>query len=423
MTVVRFTPASTGHLYLSSARIALANARYAAHTGGRLVLRWDDLDDISAVEDSIRQDLAWLGFTPHLEIRLSDRADLYNSAIERLKQAGRLYPCFESEDELRAKADYRRKRGLATVYDRAMLKLTPAQRETAMASGKRPYWRFQLSDTTLPWRDVVLGRREVRLQTVSDPVVVLADGRPAQILAEVVDDIDLRTTHAIRAQENLSAAAAQIDLRAALGGDPRRLRYADIPPLAEDSRARGERRLSSASVRTLRADGVLPGALETFLLGPAFRLEAMTAGDMDFPRLLLLNRAALATADFNTVAAFLPEGATATFWNAIRGAIDLLREARGWWDVAAGSIVPPVIEGSEPLLRRSEALLPEEPWDEGTWSAWRATINEATDESLDAVLRLALTGEDEGPDLAPLLPLIGRARTALRLRLAAGGTG
>lgn len=423
MTVVRFAPAAAGHLYLSGARIALANARFAAHSGGRLVLRWDDLDDISAFEDSIRQDLSWLGFTPHLEIRQSERRDLYESAIERLKRAGRIYPCFESEDELRAKADYRRKRGQATVYDRAMLKLTPAQRETAMASGKRPYWRFQLSDTVLPWRDVVLGKREVRLQTVSDPIVVLTDGRPAPILAEVVDDIDLRATHAIRAQENLGTAAAQIDLRAALGGDPRRLRIADIPPLTEETRSRGDRRLSSASVRSLRADGILPTALETFLLGPDFRLESMSEGTMDFPRLLRLNRAALATTDFDTVALFLPEGATATFWHALRGGIDLLREARGWWDVVTGSIVPPVIEGHEPLLRTAETLLPEEPWQPDTWSRWLAAVTQATGEDAEPMLRLALTGEEDGPDLAPLLPLIGRTRAALRMRLAAGATG
>ena len=106
----------------------------------------------------------------------------------------------------------------------------------------------------------------------------------------------------------------------------------------------------------------------------------------------------------------------------MRGQLDLLREARGWWDVVAGTIVPPVIEGARDLLLAAGSLLPPEPWDNAVWTTWIGALERATGGSGEALLtplRLALTGEDSGPDLADLLPLIGRTRAASRLVIAA----
>ena len=109
--------------------------------------------------------------------------------IEQLKAIGRLYPCFETETELRAKREYRIRRGQPDVYDRAMLKLTPEQREAAEAGGKRPYWRFRLTNRVLIWNDAISGRREAKLTAISDPILVAADGTPAAALTAVVDDV------------------------------------------------------------------------------------------------------------------------------------------------------------------------------------------------------------------------------------------
>ncbi|MBN8900280.1 MAG: glutamate--tRNA ligase, partial [Rhodospirillales bacterium] len=97
-------------------------------------------------------------------------------------------------------------------------------------------------------------------------------------------------------------------------------------------------------------------------------------------------------------------------------------EARGWWDVVAGTIVPPVIEGAQSLLQAALATLPPEPWDRLVFATWLAALEAATGRDADALvplLRLALTGEETGPDLGALLPLMGRARAALRLQVAA----
>ena len=106
----------------------------------------------------------------------------------------------------------------------------------------------------------------------------------------------------------------------------------------------------------------------------------------------------------------------------MRGNLDLLNEARGWWDVVAGNIVPPLIEGEAEFLQAAWETLPLEPWDNDVWTTWIDALKAATGrkgKKLFLPLRLALTGEDHGPELRDLLPLIGRARVADRLRLAA----
>jgi glutamyl-tRNA synthetase len=120
----------------------------------------------------------------------------------------------------------------------------------------------------------------------------------------------------------------------------------------------------------------------------------------------------------------LPEGADPAFWEAVRGNLDLLREARGWWEVARGTVVPPPQPGEGEFLRAALDALPPEPWDHETWTGWTGALKERTGRKGRALflpLRLALTGEDQGPDLHDLLPLIGRERAAQRLRMAAAG--
>jgi glutamyl-tRNA synthetase len=443
MIRVRFAQTPSGYLYVSAARIALVNDLLARRHGGTLLLRLDDTDperSRPAYAEAIEQDLRWLGIAWSDTIHQSERAPLYARAIERLKQSGRLYPCFESEAELKAKREFRAKRGHATIYDRAMLKLTPAQRAAAEAGGKRPYWRFRLSERTLHWDDLALGPREAKLTAVSDPVLVRANGNATPMLASVVDDIDTGITHIVRAEENAGHTGVQIDLFAALGANPTRLSFAHLPPLGDGGKGRLARRVASMSLRSLRNDGVEPEAIAACLaqtvapgpMAPAapaklaewFELSRLprAAVKFDAALLLALNRQILRDMPFAEAADRLPIGATEAFWLAVRGKLDLLTEARGWWDVVAGTIVPPVMQGERDFLLTAHGLLPEEPWDGTLWTDWITAVARATGRDGDDLLmplRLALTGEEHGPDLADLLPLIGRTRAANRLQVAA----
>jgi glutamyl-tRNA synthetase len=437
MIRVRFAPATSHALFVSSARVALANDLFARRGGGEMLLRLDDLDQERSHPDvtkQILQDLRWLGIEWHDEFRQSDRLDGYRETIERLKRDKFIYPCFESAEELKAKQEFRRKRNQSPIYDRAMLSLTDKQRQDAEAGGKRPHWRFKLSGRTLQWNDLILGSRHAALSAVSDPILVRSDGTPTPILASVADDIAYGTTHIIRGEDNAGSTAAQIELFEVLG-DPRKpVRFGHLPALSDGgSVAPGRRKTGNLALRTLRNDGVEPNALASMLaiadepmpladLARRFELTDLAASRFDTGKMLALNRRVLEKLDFAAVADRLPHGSTEAFWLAVRGNLDLLREARGWWDVVAGTIIPPVINGGRDLLLTAGGLLPPEPWDNAVWTTWIGALERATQrrgEALLTPLRLALTGEDSGPDLADLLPLIGRPRAASRLAIAA----
>ncbi len=439
--LVRFAPSPTGFLHVGNARIAIANALYARKHGGAFLLRIDDTDTERSTADyerAIETDLAWLGIAWQQFFRQSERAALYSAAADRLRASGRLYPCFESEEELKYKREQRLKRGLAWVYDRAMLKLTAEQRAQAEANGKTPYWRFRLSDATVEWNDLVLGQKGVKLPSLSDPVLIRADGTPLYTFTSVVDDIESGVTHIIRGEDHVTNTGVQLDLLAALGANPTKFRFAHLPLLIDSDGGKLSKRLDGLSLRALRQDGVEAAAISAYLarlgtpLSPEpLPLEALaetfdigrisrSPARFDIRQMLALNRRVLHEEDFEAVRERLPAAATREFWEAVRGNLDMLSEARHWWQVVAGDIVPPVQEGEADFFRAALAHLPEPPWDTGTWANWTDHLKIATarkGRALFMPLRLALTGEDHGPELATLLPLIGRERAASRLRL------
>ena len=269
---LRFAPSPTGLLHAGNARIALANYLLAHRHGGAFLLRLDDTDtdrNRPEYEDAIQYDLRWMGLSWTETFRQSDRLDLYAAAAEKLKAAGRLYPCFESEEELAAKRDQRAKRHLPPLYDRAMLKLTPEQRAKAEAGGKRPYWRFLLSGYPAEWGDMVLGPRNVKLSAVSDPVLIRADGTPLYTFTSVVDDLDAGITHIVRGEDHVTNTGIQMDIMAALNagkpGRPAFPRFAHLPLLVDGDGGKLSKRAGALSIRSLRGDGIEPLALTGYL--------------------------------------------------------------------------------------------------------------------------------------------------------------
>ncbi len=440
---VRFAPSPTGLLHVGNARVALANYLLTRRHGGQFLLRLDDTDterNRPEYADAITHDLRWLGISWDEMLRQSDRLDTYAAAAERLKASGRLYPCFESEEELNAKRELRVRRKQPPIYDRAMLKLTPEQRTAAEANGKRPHWRFLLSGYPAEWGDMVLGPRTVKLSAISDPILIRADGTPLYSFTSVVDDIDTGITHVVRGEDHVTNTGIQIDIMAALGARPGNVRFAHLPLLVDQDGGKLSKRVGALSLRSLRGDGIEPQALAGHLarLGtaddpapqPADEIAATydlsrvsrSAARFDGRQLLALNRRVLHELPFDAVRDRLPPSATTAFWLAVRGNLDLLNEARGWWEVVAGTIIPPLIEGEAEYLHIARDTLPAEPWDNDVWTKWIDALKAATGrkgKSLFLPLRLALTGEDHGPELRDLLPLMGRDRAAERLRLAA----
>ena len=438
---VRFAPSPTGFLHVGNARLAVANHLFALRYGATFLLRLDDTDRERSRDEyaaGIEADLRWLGIEWGESFRQSDRTAHYEAAAEQLKRAGRLYPCFESEEELTAKREMRVRRHEPPVYDRAMLKLTADQRARAEANGKRPYWRFRLTDAPVGWVDGVGGRREVKLPSVSDPVLIRADGTPLYTFTSVVDDAESGVSHVIRGEDHITNTGVQIDVARALGAAIPS--FAHLPLLVDADGGKLSKRTGSVSLRGLRGDGIEPVALAAYLarLGTAddpapvpwdelartfeLRRYGKAAARFDGAQLLALNRRVLHDLPFEAARDRLPPGATPAFWAAVRGNLDMMSEARGWWDVVAGSIVPPHLPDDAEFLRAALAALPAEPWDNDVWTAWTGALKAATGRKGRALfmpLRQALTGEEHGPELRALLPLIGRTRAAARLREAA----
>jgi glutamyl-tRNA synthetase len=439
MVTVRFAPSPTGYLHVGNARAALVNFLFARKAGGRFLLRLDDTDTERGrpeFEQAIYEDLRWLGLDWDATEKQSLRLARYQEVAAALKASGRLYPCFENEEELAAKRAALIRRKLPPVYDRAALSLTPAQREAAEAAGKRPYWRFKLSDGTSGWQDLVLGGRVVKLSTLSDPVLIRADGTPLYTFTSVVDDSDHQITHVIRGEDHVTNTAVQIDLFQAITQAPLP-RFAHLPLISDIAGEKLSKRIGSISLRTLRKDGIEPAALRDYLarLGthkdpaPLSLPDLIASFDLsDFGRasprfdpkqLLALNRKILHGLDYAEVEDRLPEGAGEAFWLAVRGNLELLTEARLWWHVVSGEITPPDLPAEAGLIAKAAELLPPAPWDPSTWKTWTARVSDATGAKGRALyhpLRLALTAEEHGPEMAALLPLIGRQKALQRLQ-------
>lgn len=441
---LRFAPSPTGYLHVGNARVAVANWLVARQQGGRFILRFDDTDTERSKPEyasGIEEDLRWLGLDWDESFRQSDRLDRYEAAAEKLKKLGLLYPCFESEEELRFKREQRQKQGRPPVYDRAALKMTPDQLERALANGKTPYWRFKLGMRSVEWQDGVLGRRQVKLPPISDPVLIRADGSFLYTFTSVVDDLETGITHIIRGEDHVTNTGVQIDILEALSGRPCAIRFAHLPLLTDADGGPLSKRLGSMGLRQLRRDGIEPAALVGYLaaLGssadpvaaPAAALVAgfdlsrisKSTARFDPAQLLGLNRRYLHGLDYATVQDRLPEGADEAFWLSIRGNLDLLAEARDWWEVAHGPLSVPHQPEEAEFLRQALDRLPPEPWGDETWGNWVKALGNATGRKGKALflpLRRALTGEEHGPELRLFLPVIGRARAEARLRQAAG---
>ena len=441
--VTRFAPSPSGSLHLGNARTALYNHLAARVGGGRMVLRIEDTDAERSDDRhlaALLADLRWLGVQWDSMIRQRDRLAAYEAAFARLRAAGRVYPCWETPEEL----EFKRKRQLARrqppVYDRAALRLSEPLRQQMLATGPRPHWRFLLQQGAAGWDDLVRGRVELEADRMSDPVVVRADGTFLYMLPSVVDDVDLGITHVIRGEDHVANTAVHIQMFEALGHPPPAFAHV---ALLTDIRGQGlSKRLGSMTVRSLREAGIEPLALASYLarLGTgdpaqaAPSLDALAA-DFDISRygratpkfdesqLAHVNAQVLHALPWDVAAPRLRAlgmaRASDAFWEAVRGNLTRIEDAREWYDVCFGDITPAIEDPA--LTERAARLLPPEPWDAAVWQAWTQAVRTETGrkgKDLFMPLRLALTGRPHGPELRALLPLIGRKTAERRLRAA-----
>lgn len=445
--LTRFAPSPTGKLHVGNVRRALDNWLFARHLGGRFMLRMDDTDPERSkleYEKEIERDLTWLGLNWDLYARQSDRMEHYFDAAEKLKSIHRLYPCYETAEEL----DFKRKRllsrGLPPLYDRAALSLTDAQKKEFEKEGRKPHWRFLLNPTEISWEDAIHGKITFDAQKLGDPILIKSDGLPVYSLASVVDDLAFHVTHIIRGEDHITNTAIQIQMIEALGENPKSIQFAHLPLLTDISGGGLSKRHGSLSLESLRGDSIDPMAINSLLsrLGSSDPIEpflslndlvsqfeiqkfARSTPKFDVHELEHLNAKLLHMMPYDLACQRFEDhhisGISEILWDKIKGNISRITEVSKWKSICQDMITTPVFSPEDTnYLKTALDLLPPLPWNMDTWKIWTEALKAATGRKgklLYMPLRLALTGEEHGPEMKDILPLLGHALCLKRLKV------
>jgi len=442
MTITRFAPSPTGRLHVGNIRTALHNWMLARKAGGEFILRLDDTDKARSKEeyvDAIRADLAWLGIEAAREERQSARLEAYQAAFDTLRESGRIYPAFETAQELEIKRKVLLGRGKPPIYDRAALLLGDAERAAKEADGIAPHWRFKLDhDEPIAWVDGVRGNVKFDASQLSDPVIRRADGSWLYMLPSTVDDIDMGITQVLRGEDHVSNTAVQIQMFTALGAAP--------PAFAHEALLMGKegklsKRLGSLGCDAFRERGIEPEAIIALLarLGTSLPVEPIAdravlldtfdlatfgraPAKFDDAELERVNTAIVHQMPYEKVAHRLPEGMDEAGWHAVQPNISTIAEVSEWWRLVTGPIEQREFseEDRAYLAEAAETLA----WGDGPWGALTTALKASTGRKGRALflpLRQALTGMDHGPDMGELLPLIGEDKARGRLERSANG--
>lgn len=434
MTIItRFAPSPTGMLHIGNARTAIVNWLYARKYGGKFILRIDDTDtgrSKKEYEDAIISDLKWLGITWDETFSQSSRMEKYEDVKRHLIDIGRLYECYETPEELEVKRKLQLSAHMPPIYDRAALRLTQDQKEKLKAQGRKPHYRFLMSDSSIEWNDMVKGPMRYESAHIGDPILVREDGSMTYMICSCVDDVDYKISHIIRGEDHLTNTAIQIQILEALGAQ---LPYFGHLSLVNQREGKISKRIGGFEIDSLRENGVEAMTINSFF---------STIGTSD-PVKLFGNMKEL-TAHFDITkfskspTTYLPEeldrlnhklimelsysdvkerlnGISEDFWLAVRANIKSVEDAKEWWDICNGS--PERSNLDEDYLKTAAMLLPEGEITENTWQEWTKKISSETGRAgkdLFMPLRLALTGMESGPELKALLPIMGRGKVLER---------
>jgi glutamyl-tRNA synthetase len=442
MTVVtRFAPAPTGRLHVGNIRTAVHNWLWAQKHGGRFILRLDDTDRARSSEEAaagIREDLAWLGLHPHEEHRQSQRFGRYDEALERLRAAGRVYPAYETAQELDLKRKVQLSRGKPPVYDRAALALGDEERAALEAEGRRPHWRFRLDHSApIEWEDLIRGPQHFDPALLSDPVIRREDGSWLYMLPSTIDDIDMAVTHVVRGEDHVANTALQVQMFEALGARPPAFAH---EALLVGSEGKLSKRLGSLGADAMREDGIEPLAILAKLarIGTSLPVEPVSnpapliasfdfatfgraPARFDLEELKALNARIVHQLPFEQVADRLPKGLSESDWAAIRPNLKAVAEAAEWWAILHGHVEAKAAVEDRDLIAAAAEAAAQLDWAESPWQQLVSALKAGTGRSGKALflpLRRALTGRDSGPEMAAMLPLIGKDETLSRLHAA-----
>ena len=441
MTVItRFAPSPTGLLHLGNIRTALINWLYARTHNGKFILRIDDTDQERSKDEyisKIKYDLEWLGIDYDDTFNQSSRFERYREQFEKLKADGRIYPCYETPEELERKRKLQMASGGKQVYDRSSLSLTDEEKRSYEDDGRKPHWRFLLQTERLKWNDLLKGELDIDLTSLSDPVLFREDGVPLYTFSSAVDDIDYNITNVIRGDDHTSNTAVQIEIINAI--DKNRITFAHHALLKASSGDKLSKRDNVISIDSFRKSNLEPLAILSLLatIGTSqsielkdslnqiiseFKLETISTspGRIEIDVLNALNKKQVQKLNFDEVSERLKnidEKIDEKFWNTIRSNLETVEGVKQWSDIVFDS--KSIETEDKEYIKSAMELIPDDPWDENTWELWTSAIKEKTGrkgKELFLPLREAFTGMSHGPEMKLLIQLIGREKILERVK-------
>ncbi|MEO9823045.1 MAG: glutamate--tRNA ligase [Paracoccaceae bacterium] len=434
MTTTRFAPSPTGYIHIGNLRTALFNWLIARKSGGQFILRIDDTDAERSREeyvDAIKEDMEWLGLTWDRVERQSTRLDRYADAADKLRDLGRFYEAWETPVELDLKRKKQLNMGKPPVYDRAALDLSEDAKAALRSERGQGVWRFKLDHQRINWRDGILGDISIDAASVSDPVLIRGDGQVLYTIASVVDDTEMGVTHVVRGSDHVTNTATQIQIIEALGGS--------VPDFAHHSLLTGpqgealSKRLGTLSLRDFREAGIEPMALLSQMarLGSSEPIElcenhdALISGfdlskfgaaptkfdaeDLKPMTARVIQSLEASDVDSELSQAGVPDELRAAYWTAVRGNTDVRRDAGKWWSVFEAGASADIAEEDRDFVVEALAALGEPPYTSETWRTWTSAVKESSGRKGKALffpLRLVVTGQPRGPEMAEVMPLL-----------------
>jgi glutamyl-tRNA synthetase len=437
--ITRFAPSPTGNLHIGNVRTALINWLYARKHGGNFILRMDDTDLIRSKEEFkkyIIDDLKWLGLEWDLSFNQLSRLEKYELSKQKLISQGRLYPCYETSEEIDIKRKLQLSRGHPPIYDRAALKLSEKQIEDYKKQGRKPHYRFLINDAEISWDDMIKGNIQYRGSNLSDPVVIRADGTMTYMLCSTIDDIEYDISHVIRGEDHVSNTAIQIQMFEAMDCPPPVFGHLSLVKSKEDKISKREGGFEISRLRDV--ENIEPMAINSFLafIGSSniihtcknlkeiiddFDINSYSKSPTTYmpEELELLNHKIVINYEYSEIKKYLKnnnlENIDEEFWLAVRPNLSKLSEIKDWWQICHH---PEKVDNlDKELLSIAIKYLPEK-ITTTTWHEWTKAICQHSGKkgkNLFMPLRLAITGKTSGPELQNLLPLLAHEEILARL--------
>jgi len=447
-TKVRFAPSPTGFLHVGNIRTAIINYLFAKKTNGEFILRLDDTDT-KRVKDEFRQmifqDMKWLNIDYSSTFKQSQRLEKYHDAKNKLIASGRLYECFETEEELNLQRKSQIASGVSPIYNRNALKLTNEQKQNLRSQGIKPHYRFLLKDQPTTWDDKIKGRITYDGRHFSDPVLVRGEDEfgfsvPVYTFCSVVDDIDMNITDIIRGEDHVTNTAIQIQIFEALN--------ANIPNFAhlaliKASEAKISKREGGFDIKTLRNEGYEAMSIISLLsqIGTSQNINitndindlienfnfdnfSKSATNYDILELNNINQKLLQIVSFEHIQTRVKElnlkyNISKDLWEMCKSNINFIHEIEDWAEIFTEKFRYQNSKNDQEFLLDCLKVLPEDTGGENSWQIWLDNIKKISNrkgKDLFMPIRLALTGKEHGPELKLAIKFLPKSEIIARLQ-------